>query len=104
MRDPKAEYIDAISLYEIHRSDGQLSPGTMYCSIGGVGKQYAIDDISGSGYERIILAVDNDDAGDICRARNGQLEHLVPMGKDWNEDLARRRAGEDTGPSEMNHV
>ena len=74
--------IDAISLYEIHRITGK-EPG-MYVSIGGVGKQAAIDRLKD---QNPVLAVDNDPAGDACRKKNPDLFFLIPVNKDWNEDL-----------------
>lgn len=77
--------IDAVSLYELHRKDGIREP-SLYISIGGAGKQQAIDRIKHS--IKTILAVDNDEAGENCRRRNPDLEYLIPVHKDWNEDLA----------------
>lgn len=34
-----------------------------------------------------VIAVDNDKAGEDCRQRNPDRRHLIPAGKDWNEDL-----------------
>ena len=76
--------IDAISLLLIHkRSGGQEAAA--YISIGGVCNQKAIDRIK----SRIttILAVDNDEAGELCRKRNPDLKSIIPVHKDWNEDL-----------------
>ena len=77
--------IDAISLYELQRA-GSIKEPTLYISIGGVAKQQAIDRIKRQKV-RTILAVDNDDAGEKCRQRNPELEYLLPVHKDWNEDL-----------------
>ena len=79
--------IDAISLYELHRSRWHMNlPGT-YCSIGGVGNQRLIEAIEREGYPHLILAVDNDSSGERCRQANRHLECLVPKEKDWNECL-----------------
>ncbi len=80
--------IDAISLYELQRRSGTTEPA-LYASIGGVAKQNAIDRICKS-YDEVILAVDNDSAGQSCRDRNPQLPFILPQRKDWNEDLVRR--------------
>lgn len=76
--------IDAISLYEIHRLNNSME-NAVYASIGGVSKQQAIDSIANQ--YRAILAVDNDEAGEKCRARNPELDFIVPIKKDWNDDL-----------------
>ena len=80
--------IDAISLYEIHRKDN-LTGNHVYVSIGGVMKQPAIDRLKR--HTRVILAVDNDEAGSECRKRNAELESIIPNHKDWNEDLLQGR-------------
>lgn len=76
--------IDAISLYILHRQHGKTE-AAYYISIGGVAKQPAIDRIKRQ--ITTILAVDNDVAGQICRERNGELDSIIPVEKDWNEDL-----------------
>lgn len=76
--------IDAISLYELHRKMGWKGEAA-YISIGGVGKQPAIDTIKNS--MEAVLAVDNDEAGEECRKRNPDLMSVIPIHKDWNEDL-----------------
>ena len=52
-------------------------------------KQPAIDRLKR--HTRVILAVDNDDAGSECRKRNAELESIIPNHKDWNEDLLQGR-------------
>ena len=88
-RPERLEYIceaaiDALSLMLIHRQQGKTDPA-VYVSIGGVANQQAIDRLK----RQIpsVLAVDNDPAGDGCRARNPDLPTLIPVGKDWNDDL-----------------
>lgn len=76
--------IDAISLYELHRKEEKRDP-VVYVSIGGVMKQPAIDRLKKR--IRVIMAVDNDEAGSECRKRNSELESIIPIHKDWNEDL-----------------
>ena len=78
--------IDAISLYELHRKEKKTEL-VVYASIGGVMKQPAIDRLKQ--HTRVILAVDNDEAGSECRKRNAELESIIPKNKDWNEDLLR---------------
>lgn len=77
--------IDAISLYELHKIQGNHEEA-YYISIAGVAKQPAIDRLKKYKY-KLVLAVDNDDAGQNCRNRNSELEYIIPMHKDWNEDL-----------------
>ena len=80
--------IDAISLYEIYRLTNQLFPA-VFVSIGGVAKQQTIDRLKAK--KKIIIAVDNDDAGNQCRNRNGNTKSYIPRLKDWNEDLKKLR-------------
>ncbi len=77
--------IDAISLYELHKMHGNIEEA-YYISIAGVAKQPAIDRLKNSKLD-IVLAVDNDAAGQKCRDRNSELEYILPINKDWNEDL-----------------
>lgn len=77
--------IDAISLYELHRIHGHTEEA-YYISIAGAAKQPAIDRLKNSKLD-IILAVDNDAAGQNCRNKNSDLEYIIPVHKDWNEDL-----------------
>lgn len=77
--------IDAISLYVLHRQHGKTDPA-YYISVGGAAKQPAIDRIKKK-MQSIILAVDNDAAGQKCRDRNPELSYILPVKKDWNEDL-----------------
>ena len=77
--------IDAISLFELHRLHEKNEPA-YYISIAGAAKQPTIDRLKGSTLN-LILAVDNDAAGQQCRNRNPDLEYILPVHKDWNEDL-----------------
>ncbi len=77
--------IDAISLYELHRIHGHTEEA-YYISIAGAAKQPAIDRLKNSKLD-IILAVDNDAAGQNCRNKNSDLEYIIPVHKDWNENL-----------------
>lgn len=76
--------IDSISLYEL-RKVLNLPSKAIFASIGGVANQDTIERIKGQ-YQTII-AVDNDEAGMICRVRNFDCDVLIPKNKDWNEDL-----------------
>ena len=64
------------------------SQKAIYVSLGGVANQQTIDRLKRqpAGY-KIILAVDNDAAGEACRVRNNDLDYILPESKDWNEDL-----------------
>lgn len=77
--------IDAISLYELHKIQGNHEEA-YYISIAEVAKQPAIDRLKKYKY-KLVLSVDNDDAGQNCRNRNSDLEYIIPVHKDWNEDL-----------------
>lgn len=88
-KDAKIAYvceaaIDAISLYVLHKSQGNMDDA-YYISIGGAAKQSAIDRVKKS--MRTVIAVDNDPAGSDCRKRNVECECIIPTHKDWNEDL-----------------
>ena len=77
--------IDAISLLELHSMENdELS--TTYISIGGAAKQSAIERIKAK-YKTVIIAVDNDEAGQTCRNRNAECRSIIPEKKDWNDDL-----------------
>ncbi len=77
--------IDAISLYELHKIQRNHEEA-YYISVVGVAKQPAINRLKNSKLY-IVLAVDNDTAGQQCRDRNSELEYILPVNKDWNEDL-----------------
>lgn len=83
--------IDAISLYELHKLQGKQQPA-YYISIAGAAKQAAIDRLKQTKLH-LVLAVDNDDAGQQCRNRNPDLKYILPTNKDWNEDLQALKAG-----------
>lgn len=90
-KDAKIAYvceaaIDAISLYVLQRRKGKSNPA-YYVSIGGVAKQPAIDRLKRQ--MNVVLAVDNDEAGQACRDRNRDLDFIIPVHKDWNEDLQK---------------
>ena len=82
--------IDALSLFLLSQETPELLfPETdgpaVFVSIGGTGNQSAIERLADKGY--VILAVDNDPAGEECRQRNKNLASILPVHKDWNEDL-----------------
>lgn len=76
--------IDAISLSLLHCREGEESPA-VYISIGGVSNQKTIDRVKSR--MPAVLAVDNDRAGASCRERNQDMPSLIPVSKDWNDDL-----------------
>ncbi len=79
--------IDAISLYLLNEQNENLTPA-YYISIAGVTNQKAIDRIKGQSFlNNVILAVDNDAAGQLARDKNKDLACLIPCHKDWNDDL-----------------
>ena len=78
--------IDAISLYLIHQQHGITAPAA-YVSIGGAGNQQSIQSLKK--HNGVIIATDHDEAGDACRKRNPELATIVPVYKDWNEDLQK---------------
>ena len=79
--------IDAISLYQLKHLKGDDTPAC-YISIGGVANQATIDRIkSMDTFTKVILAVDNDEAGERCRSGNADIPYILPKHKDWNEDL-----------------
>lgn len=77
--------IDAISLCLLHRHSKIDVSAFVYISIGGVSNHAAICRIKRR--IRTILAVDNDSAGEACRRKHSELESILPIHKDWNEDL-----------------
>lgn len=82
--------IDAVSLYVIHQRKKNNGGKSVYVSIGGVANQQAIDRlVRGSKHRKVVLAVDNDQAGQDCRDRNPDLAYVLPKNKDWNDDLKK---------------
>ena len=76
--------IDAVSLMLLRSQAGDDDP-SVFISIGGVCNQKAIDRVKKR--IRTVIAVDNDDAGENCRKKNRDLFSLIPVAKDWNDDL-----------------
>ena len=77
--------IDAVSLMLIHQAQG-ITDSNVYVSIGGVTNQQTIERFKN---KNAVLAVDNDPAGDACRKRNPDMPVLIPIEKDWNDDLRK---------------
>ena len=78
--------IDAISLFQILHQYMKSKENYACVSIGGVANQETIERLVATGKE-VVLAVDNDKAGTFCRKSNPGLPYLLPVFKDWNEDL-----------------
>lgn len=78
--------IDAISLAILRKKAGL--PRAVYASIGGVANNGSIENLCSTG-KTIILAVDNDEAGQECRSRFPGLKYTIPVNKDWNDDLLK---------------
>lgn len=79
--------IDAVSLFLLHRKRGVSTANAVYVSIGGVSNYATIERIRTK--RHAVLAVDNDPAGQRCRARYKDLDYILPVHKDWNEDLCK---------------
>lgn len=84
---PKKAYIcesaiDALSLSILFPHERAES---VFCSIGGVANQATIDRIRT--ILPVVIAVDNDEAGERCRRCNTGVPSIIPVAKDWNEDL-----------------
>lgn len=81
--------IDAVSLYVIHQKQNKGGK-SVYVSIGGAANQKTVERLArGSKHSVVVLAVDNDEAGQECRDRNPELTYILPKNKDWNDDLKR---------------
>lgn len=80
--------IDALSLYEIKKETA------VYASMGGL-KDVALKQIQDNFSDNeIVIAVDNDTAGNDFYIRHSELERIVPNScKDWNEVLQQKKSG-----------
>lgn len=81
--------IDAVSLYQIQKQDGEETRFSGYLSIGGAAKDSAFEqakkDFPGAEF---VAATDDDTAGNNFAARHGSLKRLTPKyHHDWNEEL-----------------
>lgn len=82
--------IDAISLWQLKKESA------FYASIGGASNQQRIERMKKSRCQ-VIIATDNDKAGQECRDRNKDLMAIIPSQKDWNEDLLERKIEKEKG-------
>ena len=79
--------IDAISLFALHVK-GKEAKDRMYVALGGVSKYQTVDRIRKDFPDSdIVIAVDNDEAGQRLRDRYPDFHTLIPTAKDWNDDL-----------------
>lgn len=78
--------LDALSLALLKNKDG-ISDSAVYISSAGQDIQHVIDRVSPK--MRTVLALGNDEHGDICRERNPGLVSIRPAGISWNDDLRR---------------
>jgi 5S rRNA maturation endonuclease (ribonuclease M5) len=77
--------IDAMSFDQLHGKGQNFG----YISIGGQPNDEQIEALNQL-KERLIIAVDNDEGGDLIASKidpTGQIERLKPCSKDWNEEL-----------------
>lgn len=80
--------IDAISLYELLGRE----PAT-YISIGGSASRKTLIGKIFAEYEQAVLAVDNDEAGDLTASLFPGARRILPAQKDFNEDLVAKKLG-----------
>ena len=76
--------IDAISLYRLKNIPA------VYCAMGGlkdVSLKQICERFSDRKHYKIMIAVDNDEAGNQFYEKHNEFERVVPEFKDWNEDL-----------------
>lgn len=73
--------IDAISLYEIIKKEGT------YISVCGSANRIKLINSISEEFSEVYLAVDNDFAGNKAASMLPKLNRLIPVHKDWNEDL-----------------
>lgn len=74
--------IDAISLYQLRQENN-----AMYISLGGCWSRRSLIKKIANYFKETILAIDNDNAGNIMADAYPILQRIVPKNKDWNQDL-----------------
>lgn len=74
--------IEALSLYEYRDREPAI-----YVSLGATDNEIVMNKLKRDSRYRIILAMDNSDAGQKFRDKYNELKAIIPSGKDWNEDL-----------------
>lgn len=77
--------IDALSLFLLLKKWNDPIASVLFCSIAGVANQQRIEALKAAGL-MVILATDNDAAGEACRALNADCHTKIPERKDWNAD------------------
>lgn len=80
--------IDAISLFTLHCME-KKADRCAYVSIGGCNNYDTILRLMNE-YKHPVLALDNDEAGDIASSHFFMLDRIIPKNKDWNEDLKEK--------------
>ena len=82
--------IDAISLLAIMGLKGQKEDA-WFAALGGIAKTQPLEYLAKTYKEaEIIIAVDNDKAGDKMRLEyKDRFKSIIPTNKDWNEDLCK---------------
>lgn len=75
--------IDAISLYQLTKEKA------CYISVGGSNTRKRLIYKIVNEFQNVILALDNDEAGDKTAKEFPQLKRIIPKNKDWNEDLIK---------------
>lgn len=87
--------IDAISLFQL------LKEPSTYISIAGSATRNKIIDKIKNDFDEVILAVDNDPAGNKVANAYPNFKRVIPMNKDWNEDLNLGVQGASPFPSDF---
>lgn len=81
--------IDAVSLYLLKKeTEPRGLQESVFVSMAGTGNVAVIDGLL-RGLRRpetVVVCTDNDEAGEAVRKRYPNLRHLIPLGKDWNDD------------------
>ena len=80
--------IDAISLYELLDREPAA-----YISVGGSASRKKLIGKILDEYEQAVLAVDNDEAGDLTASLFPDVSRILPVRKDFNEDLIEKKLG-----------
>lgn len=78
--------LDAISLYELLQDET-----ASYVSVGGSKSRAAMINRIIRDFDEVVLAVDNDEAGDETARMFPSLGRMIPYNKDFNDDLVESR-------------
>ena len=107
--------IDAMSYMELMNMDGRDYRENDYLILGSTTKWKALEyRIQTGQFSKVILALDNDDAGRLGNAKlaellkelsfTGDVITDTPKGKDWNDDLKEIRSLTGIGPMQNLHL